>query len=320
MKKICCYYFVILTFLFCTATGFCAVNDKIIAVVNDHIITLEDLHEFLSLIYMNLTSSKRSPAEIKEAMAYYEANGLERLIEEKLKVDHADKIELKVRPEGVEKRIQEIKKQYPSEAEFTNELVSQGITLTDLKKKILDQFKAYYTEEIEVKQKIFVSPQQVNEYYQQNLDQMRTPEGVLLDSLFFPYENKKILARQHANEALAVIKNPAALAQYPKGWEGLAQNFSGIFANNTIRKGESLPEIENVVFKLAIGEISSLIFVKEGIYIFKIKEKFPENTESFAQAKDKIYNFLFQKQLNERREEWIKKLKEDAFIEIRKQS
>jgi len=100
------------------------------------------------------------------------------------------------------------------------------MTFTDLRKKILDQFKAYYVEEIEVKQKVFVSPQQVNEYYQQNLDKLHKPEGVLLDSLFFAYENEKILARQHANDALETIKNPLKFAQYPKGFEDIAQKFT----------------------------------------------------------------------------------------------
>jgi parvulin-like peptidyl-prolyl isomerase len=266
---------------------------------------------------MNLTTAKRSPADIKEIMAYYEANGLEKLIDEKIKVYHADKIELKVRPETIDKRISEIKSQYPNEADFTKEIVSQGMTLTDLRKKILDQFKSYYVEQIEVQQKVFISPQQVNEYYQKNLDQIRVPEGVLLDSIFFPYENKKFLVQKQANEALATIKDPLKFAQYPKGLEDVAQRFSGVFATNTIHKEESLPEIEKAISKLGIGEISPLVPIKEGIYIFKIKERIPEAAPLFAEVKDKIYNFLFQKQLEEQREEWLKKLKDDAFIEIR---
>ncbi|MCX5681335.1 MAG: peptidylprolyl isomerase, partial [Candidatus Omnitrophica bacterium] len=285
----------------------------------DNVITQKDLQEYLSLIYMNLTASKRNPKEIEDIMSYYKANGLERLIEEKLKIDHAEKIELKIRPEAVEKRIQEIKEKYPSETEFTNELIAQGMTLTDLKKKILDQYKAYYVEEIEVKQKTFVSPQQVNEYYQQNLGKAHKTEGVLMDSLFFPYEDNQMLTRQNAHEALAIIKNPLKLARYPKGFEDVAKKFSGTFAASTIRKGEALPEIENVIFKLNAGEISPLVPSKEGIYIFKIKEKIPESTESFANVKDEIYDFLFQKQLNDRREEWLKRLKEKSFIEIKKQ-
>lgn len=319
LNKIFLIIFLFLSFLLgATQPSFSEVNDKIIAVINDDIITQEDLHEFLSLIYMNLTAAKRGPQEIKEAMAYYEANGLESLIDEKLKVYRSDKIELKVRPEAVDKRLSEIRKQYPSELAFTNDLISQGMTLSDLKTKILEQFKAYYVEQVEVKQKIFVSPQQVNEYYQKNLDQLRIPEGVLLDSIFFPYEGNKILAQSHANQAAAILRDDAKLAEYPNGAEGVAQKFSGIFATNTIRKDESLKEIEDAIFKLNVGEVSALVPVPEGIYLFKIKGKIPETNPSFAEAKDKIYNFLYQKQLQERREEWLEKLREDAFIEIRK--
>lgn len=307
-----------ITFLLSSAKSFGAVNDRIIAVVNDEVITQADLAEFLSLIYMNLAAAKVTQNDLKEAMAYYKANGLQNLIDEKLKVYRADKIELKIRPEAVDKRISEIKKQYSNDADFTKDLLLKGMTLTDLKKKILDQYKAYYAEQVEVKQKVFISPQQVNEYYEKNLDQFRAKEGVVLDSIFFPYENNaSFLVQQKANDALAVIKDPTKLSQYPKGLEAVAEKFRGIFATNTIRRDESLPEIENAVFACNVGDVTPPVQIKEGIYIFKVKEKLPESTPSLSQVKDKIYNFLFQKQLEERRAEWLKKLKEDAFIEIR---
>lgn len=317
-RKICWIIFCFIVFLLPNAPCFGAANDRIVAIVNDEVITQADLSEFLSLIYMNLTAAKLSQNELNEAMAYYEANGLENLIDEKLKIYRADKIELKVRPEAVEKKIGEIKKQYATEAEFTKDLIARGMTLSDLRKKILDQYKAYYAEQVEVKQKVFVSPQQVNEYYEKNPDQFRVKEGVVLDSVFFPYENNnRFLMQQKANDALAVLKDPVKLSQYTNGLEGVAEKFSGIFAVNTIRRDESLPEIEKAVFSCKIGDVTPLVHIKEGIYIFKIKETLPEKTSSLTEAKDKIYNFLFQKQLQERRTEWIKKLKQDAFIEIR---
>jgi len=300
-----------------SSKSFSAVNDGIIAIVNDDVITLKDLHEYLSMIYMGLTSSKLSQKEIKETMEYYQKNGLEKLIDERLKVNYANKIELKIRPETVEKRIGEIKKQYPSEKEFSDELIAQGMTLTDLRKKILEQFKAYYAEEVEIKEKIMVSPQQVNEYYQQNPSKFLKPEHVEILSIFIPYGNDKRMATQNAQEALGIVKDPKKLSQYPKGFEDVAQKFSGVSSVSNIKKGEMLPEVETIVFKLNPGDISPIVPTGQGVYIFKLQQKFPETAASLEEMKDKIYDMLFQKQLNERREAWLKKLREEAYIEIK---
>lgn len=293
------------------------VNDGIIAIVNDDVITLKDLHEYLSMVYMNLTASKRSPEEIKETMEYYKENGLKNLIDEKLKISYADKIELKIRPETVEKRLQDIKKQYPSEKDFSNELIEQGITLSDLRKKILDQFKAYYAEEVEIKSKIVVSPQQVNEFYQQNQSKFLKPEAVEITSIFFPFTDNKDLAMQNAKGTLGIVKDPGKLAQYPKGFDEIAPKFSGIVNVSTIHKGAMLPEVEKTVFALNPGEISNIVPTENGLYIFRLEKKIPAITASLEEVKDDIYDMLFQKQLSERRDAWLKRLRDEAYIEIK---
>lgn len=316
-RKYSYFLFLIVALLAVTPTAHSAVNDGIIAVVNDNIITLKDLHEFLSMIYMSVTSTVKDPKEVKKIMDDYQANGLERLIDERLKVDHADKTELKIRPEAVEKRLKEIKAHYPSEKEFSGELIAQGMTLTDLRKKVLDQFKAYYAEEIEIKEKIVVSPQQVNEYYQKNPDKFLQPEKVSLQSAFFAYGEDRRLTEQNARAAYNILKDPAKLAQYPNGFDEVVQKFSGILAPSAFAKGEALPEIEKVVFQLNVNDISPLVALDNGIYIFQVKEKKPAAKVSLEEAKDDVYNFLFQQQYNERREQWLKKLRADAFIDIK---
>jgi parvulin-like peptidyl-prolyl isomerase len=250
-------------------------------------------------------------------MNYYQENGLEKLIDEKLKIAYADKIELKIRPETIDKRIQDIKKQYPDGKAFSDELISQGMTLTDLRKKILNQFKAYYAEEVEIKEKIIVSPQQVTEFYQQNLPKFLKPERANITSIFIPYGEDKNLAVKNAQEALKTVKDPAQLSQYPKGFDDVAQKFSGIASSQTVQKGEMLPEVEKIIFSLNPTEISNLVPTEKGTHIFKLEEKFPAETASLDEMKDKIYDMLFQKQLTDRREAWLKKLRKEAYIEIK---
>ncbi len=59
-------------------------QDTIIAIVNKEAITLKDLRQYLSAVYVQLQAQGRSEKESKELMEKYEKEGLSRLIEDRL--------------------------------------------------------------------------------------------------------------------------------------------------------------------------------------------------------------------------------------------
>src|SRR3989338_4137760 len=125
-------------------------NDTIIAIVNKEVITLKEIHDYLKAIYMQVKSEGRSDEEIREIMAFYEQNGHNKLIEDKLLLDEANKREITVRPKAVDDKMAEIKKQYASEEDFLRSLVKEGLTVTELRKKIEDQIKVKFLVETDV--------------------------------------------------------------------------------------------------------------------------------------------------------------------------
>jgi len=306
-------------FIFFPFNSFAAIGyaDKIIAVVNDDVITLKDFKEYLGIIQMSLAASGRSQSEIKEIMAHYETSGLENLIDDKLLLDAAEKKGLTVREEVIDKRIDELRKRYPSEEMFLKDVVSQGMTLTDVRKKITDQLKIQYIEEIEIRSKVFVSPQDVSLFYFENKEKFQKPESVNLDSIFIAYNDNPEQAKKKAQEALDLLKNPEKLPADQRSFEAIAKKFSESPSIGTIQKGEMLPEIEKVVFDLKVDETSGLVNTDSGIFIFHLKGKTPAKLATLEEVKDKIYDFLFQQRLNELRSAWVNDLKKSAYIEIK---
>ena len=296
------------------STGYCEFSDEIIAIVNDNAITMQDLRQFLSMLYINLTSTGRSKEEIQEIMSYYEANGLSKLIDNKLIADAADERELIIRAEAIDKRITEIKSQFQTEKDFLDDLVSQGLTVSDVRKRILEDAKIRYMERTEISSKVFVGPQDVTTFYKENIDEFKKPETVELDSIFIASNEKKPEAtKQKAEKALEILMDK----ETKKTFSEIAKDFSDSPAIGTIAKGETIPEIEEVVFKLNEGDISPIINVDTGIYIFQVKKKIPSSTASLEETKEYIQNILTQKQTNKRREEWLEKLRNNAYIEIK---
>ena len=287
-----------------------AMEDSIVAVVNEDIITLSDLKDYLSAVYFQLKSDGKSPAQIEAMMKDMEGDGIKRLVEDRLILSEAKKKGVEIRPDLINKRVDDIKKQYSSEQEFLNAIMRDGFTVTDLKRKVEDQFKVKFLVEEEVRSKIFVNPQEVTTYYKNHFEQFRKPERAELDSIYIPIEKDARAARIRAEEALTEI-------QQGKDFLAVAQAYSQAPSMGMMEKGQMLPTVESIVFKLNAGQTSSVVEVPNGFYIFKLKEKFPMEVASLEQAKERIYDRIFQQKFEEKFNSWVDKLKKDAFVEIK---
>ncbi len=303
------YLFTLLFFIFLT-TPLLALEDAIIAVVNDDLITLKDFQEFLNAIYLQLKASKKSPEEIQSIMADLEENGINRLIDNKILVSEANRLGLEIRSEAIEGKITEIRKQYPTEEVFMNALIEDGMNLSDLKNKISDQMRANYIVDKEVKSKIFVNPQEVTAYYQKNRTEFHDPERVNLDSIYIPFQNEAESARKNAAEAYRQIKEGMDFRE-------VAKTYSRAQPLGVMIKGQMIPAIEKEVFKLAVGEISSIIEVENGLYLFKILGRSPGKIAKLDEVKDKIKDRIFQEKFQKKVNEWIDQLREKSYIEIK---
>ena len=305
---------VIFFLFFLCVPGLCsfsyAMDDAIIAIVNDELITLKDLRDYIHSNYVSLVAEGVQGQKLKDMMQEFEKEGINRLIEDKLILSKAQSLGLEVREKVVDDRFAEIKSKYPSEEIFMEALIKSGGTITDLKDKIRDQLKIQYIVEHEVKSKIYVNPKEVTNFYQDHLDNFMKKEQVDLLSIFIPFDKDKQSAQQKAQEALHLI-------QEGKDFEEMAKQYSQMPSLGTIERGQLLPKVEEAVFSLKEGEVSPIIEVDTGLYIFKLKQKIPAQLAGLNEVKDAINNLIVKKKFSEKLRSWINDLKSHAYVEIK---
>lgn len=288
-----------------------AVEDAIIAVVNDELITLKDLKSYILSTQASLVTEGIPEEKIKAIMAELQANGLNKLIEDKLILSHANNIGLEVQDKLVNERIRSIKSKYESEEKFFDALIKNGTTLTELKDKYKDQFKIQFVIEHEVKNKIYVNPQEVTDFYDNNKNLFQKNERVHLDSIYIGYGKDKEAALTEAKEALSSIRSG-------KDFLEVAKQYSDSPSLGEIEKGQLMPSIEDIIFNMKEGETSELVEVDTGIYIFKLLKLIEPKIAPLVEVKDKIYSYVYQNKLSENFRTWLETLKKDAYIEIKK--
>ncbi len=290
-----------------------AVDDTIIAIVNDDVITMHDLRDYYQSIYLQFLAEGMPQEKIQKEMTQLEQAGLDQLIEDRLIIQAAKKAGIEIRDTAIDERLEDIKQRYPSEQDFLDALTQDGTTITDIRNKIQERFFIQYIVDIEVRSKIFVNPQEVTDYYNSHLDQFKKAARVNLNSIFIPF--KDVLrdeARQKAFEAMELLKKG-------ENFEEVATQFSASPSIGVVTKGELLPKIEEKVFALnVIGEISPTIETETGIFIFQLKGKLEGETVSLPHIKDEIYNSIFQMKFKEKYYKWLEKLKNQSYVEIKK--
>ncbi|OGX55848.1 MAG: hypothetical protein A2447_04050 [Omnitrophica WOR_2 bacterium RIFOXYC2_FULL_38_12] len=288
-----------------------AIEDAIVAVVNNELLTLKDLKNYILSTQASLVTEGIPEEKIKVIMAELQKNGLNKLIEDKLILSRANVIGLEVQDKLVNERMKEIKSKYTSEQEFLDALIKNGTNITELKSKYKDQFKIQFVIEHEVKSKIYVNPQEVTDFYESNKELFQKKERVVLDSIYISYGKDKAAAQAKANEAIAKI-------MAGKDFLETAKEYSDSPSLGEIEKGQLMPSIEDIIFNMEEGGVSSQVEVDTGIYIFRISKIIEPKIAPLVEVKDKIYNYVYQNKLSEKFRTWLEELKNNAYIEIKK--
>ncbi len=286
-------------------------SDAIIAVVNDDVITLKDLRQYIASIASQLRVENKSPEEIRQIMEDYEQKGLDKLIEDKLILAAANDKGIEVRSEIVDKRMKEIKDRYVSEDDFLKSLNAEGMTVSDLQQKLTDQLKVKYEVDMEVRDKIFVNPQDVTEYYNNHMSEFNRKPMVDLQSIFVSFDKYgKQEARNRADEARSRLKAG-------EDFDKVFPKYSDSSSIGEIEQGQMTDAVEKVVFSLKLEEVSDPIEVENGIYVFKVVGISPGKQQTLAEVKDRIYSKLLDEQFQTKFKEWVNKLREKAYVEIK---
>ncbi|MDE1920465.1 MAG: peptidyl-prolyl cis-trans isomerase [Candidatus Omnitrophica bacterium] len=286
-------------------------GDAIIAVVNDDVITMRDLRQYIAGVAGQMRLENRSPQEVQKILQEYEQRGLDRLIEDKLILAAADAQGLKVNDDAVDKRLQEIEDRYPSEDVFIRALDAQGMTITDLRRRLLDQMKVQYEIDMQVRDKIMVNPQDVTDYYNNHLGDFYQKPAVDLQSIFVSFgKYGKQEARSRADEARSRL-------MAGEDFNKVFQKYSDGSSIGEVEKGEMADAVEKVVFNLKPGEVSDPVEVANGIYIFKLISATKARQQPLADVKDQIYNKLLDGQFKADYKKYVDKLRQKAYVEIK---
>jgi len=279
-------------------------QDKIVAIVNNDVITQKDLEDFINFMRVQMfKEGKEGRAQKKiESM---KPDLLDRLIEDRLILQEAKKNNIRVDENRIKARIAEIKKRYPSDIEFQRDLGRQGLVQADIEQKIREQLLMYYIIEYKIRSGILIRPEEVTAFYNENQKEFFIPEERGLD----------VITLENADLAASLSDN----LRRGEKLEALAARYPLTVNKLSVRQGEDLrKEIQEVVSRLNLGEVSQPLKLDNdnAYYVFKLDYVIPQKQQSLFAAQEKIHAFLFDRKMQEGLNKWLGELKKQSYIKI----
>ncbi len=295
--------------------------ERIVAKVDQHIITLSELQDFVREEVEKIRKAYKGE-EFERRRRELELQGLDALIESKLILQRAKAMSLTVNEQELEQAVSAVTDRTKLTAEeLRRQLRAEGITLEAYREKMRERLLQRKAESLEVDIRVSVSEEEVAAFYQANADQFREGEARRVRQIFFPVregasQEEVEEKRRKAEEAhKAATLDGADFAEVAKKLsEGPAASGGGDLG--FIKKGEVFPELEAIVFTQPPGEVGRPTRTRVGFHVIRVVETQPGKVITLDRVAGKVRDQLFAEKRAKRRREWIAELKRASFLEV----
>jgi len=294
--------------------------DRVVATVNDGTITSSDLKEAVDLFEHQMGQANQ------QAFSQQDRKGLERrvledLIDKTLIEDFAKKAGIEVTEEEIDRAIQEVlARAHISEAELREALKKDGLEYMEYRNQIRDQIIKAKMVQREIRARVNIKEEQIEEYYLDHPDEFRAEEGVVLLHILFPLPQSpppELVAstfeeaERVREEILEGMPFADAASQYSKDATANRGGWLGFFRNGSLS-----PEMETGIENLDEGEISEPIRTPLGIHLLMIEERTTGDIRPLEKVQNSIREKLFEEAAERQFEDWRKELRKNAHIEV----
>ena len=281
------------------------VVDRIVAVVNDEIITMSDLQR---------EALKRSDVKDQRLI-------LEGMIDRKLQMVAAKRNGMEVSDKELDEAIADIMKRNNMDSrQFGEALAREGLTLVQYRAEFREQMTMSRLFSKFISSGISVDEKEIREYYDRNAAQYSLPEEIRVRLL-----------------VVSVPRNasPGQIADARSKAEGLmervrkGEDFIRLVREHSesptaaqdgdlgfMQRGHAIPEIEEAAKGLKPGQYAGPLRADDGFYLIRIEET-RTPLKPFEKVKDEIQKTLHEQKLENAYRAFLQSLRSQAHIENR---
>ncbi len=298
--------------------------EEIIAKVNGDIVLRSEYDASIRELRAEIDRDKQLADEQKaQQLKQREPNSLRNLIDNRLLIQRAKDLNINVEAQVLRQR-DEIMRQYKIKTidEFENWIMEEtGQPAEDLLDRMRNNFLSQSVMGQEVGSRIVIPRTDIEAYYEEHKEEFVRSEGIHLLEIFISTEAKTGAELEAAKKKAADVHKRVQRGEpFREMAKRHSENEQTAAAGGDIgiwQRGQLRKEIEDVVFAANKGFISDLIESGNGLLILRVEDKFREGQATLEEAQEEIRNQLAGPKFEPAVREYMTKLRQDAYIEIR---
>ncbi|MCK6548306.1 peptidylprolyl isomerase [Myxococcota bacterium] len=288
--------------------------DRIVAVVNEDVITLSDL-EKAARPYLGLNDT----AEKKQQL-YRDV--LEQLVAEQLMTQQIKEAKITVEDEEVDRAIKDILRQNNiDEEELRGAIESRGMSMGQYREDLKKQLVRLKIIDLKVRSRVVISDSEVKAEYDRSAQLEKREELISLRHLFFrwgespdPAEKKRVLAAARAARD-RVVKGEDFAAVAKEVSEGPTASSGGDLGE--VSRNGLLPELSRAIEKLPTNQVSEPIETSNGVHVVRIDGRRAKESTAYAEVRNQIYQRLYQAEVERQMKLWVDELRAQGAVDVR---
>lgn len=297
------------------------VVDRVMAIVNDEIISLYELNQRILPFTKKLNAGSASAEDREALFQRLTEENLNLLINEKLADQEIKRLNIKVSETEINREIERIKSvNQLTDQTFLDALSAEERNMDDFRQQVKEQILRARLVNREIRSKIVITTEDVKSFYQTN------PEEFGGEIIYFL---KNIVVEQTSSELSAdraeiVNRLERILGELSQGkaFDGLARQYSD--APNAInggslgfiKKSALAPQIQAALAPLSAGQYTKSIETDQGYQIFYIEKIEMDAAKPFDEVRPQIEDKLYNQVVDQQYEKWLKKLRSRAHIKL----
>ncbi|KJR99159.1 MAG: hypothetical protein VR65_17170 [Desulfobulbaceae bacterium BRH_c16a] len=301
--------------------------DKVVAVVNDEVITLSEVEEEAARAYQSL-GKELSGDELLTSLAEAREATLDAMIDRRLINQRAKLYNATVTEEEINNAYENTRSRLSLDpVEFRKKLADSGLTEELYRKQLKDQILQSKLVSYDVRAKVVVTEKMIQEYYENHYSPKAEQGSYYLLQMGFTWnpdsDNPEKLAaakeetRKRAERVLDMVRSGEDFKTLAKKFSDLPSAADGGDIG-ILHLDDMATAMRTAISPLNPGELTDIIETSDGFQFFKLlsgEEKTIASSSAFEAVKEEIREKLYEDKMRAAYSDWVKKLKEDAFIQ-----
>jgi peptidyl-prolyl cis-trans isomerase SurA len=315
------FYFFTFGFSFVAKAEPTEIVDRIVAVVNDDIITLSELNQTLKPYAEKIRNLGYSTDQEHKMLFKVREDMLNQLIDQKLKDQEIKRVGIKIEEQEIDQTIERIKEtNFYTDEDLRDALAEEGLTMEEYRERLKEQILRTRLINLKVRSTIVITKEDITAYYENHPDKYGGKKKYHLYNIIAkvpPFadekEKLKIKARMDAilTELNAGKSFESVAKSYSESSPDVAGGDLGLFWLE-----ELFPQLRNTIKEMKAGEFTPVLDTDKGFQIFFIKEIVQTSGKTLEEVSPEIEKILFNEIVEKKFQSWLVELRNQSVIKI----